>query len=213
MIHPPATEVNALFWLHIALRLTEKMYTQDSRVVVASLETGLGADFDGLMNLGLIQAIAGRNFNPYLGEEGMYRPFQKRTGELDEADMLEHYTPGLFPPDAQRVLENKLKSLVLANPNDDLNRIRFFPNGKMDPGNEPDLEKMSRDLQNFYADKKTILGRLGKAYDFPTLTITPLQARLDFVKMWDNKGGVTWNVVSILPLGVPKNYLSIVPQP
>ncbi len=213
MIHPPATEVNALFCLHVALRLTEKMYAQDSRVVVASLETGLGADFDGLMNLGLIQAIAGRNFNPHFGEEGVYRPFQKRNGELDEADVLEHYTPGLFPTDAQRVLENRLKSLVLANPNDDLNRIRFFPNGKMDPNKEPDIERMSKDLRTFYADEKTIAGRLGKAYDFPTLTITPLQARLDFVKMWDDKGGVNWKVVSILPSGVAKNYLSIVPQP
>ena len=213
MIKIPPGGINALFCLHVAMRLKEKAFPHDSRVVVASLETSLGADFDGLMNLGLISAIAGPNYVPHLGEEGLYRPFQKRNGEPAEAEMLERFTPGQFSPDEQRVLETKLKSLVLKNQNDTIDRIRFFPNGKMDPQKEPDIEKMAKELKNFYANEQTIAGRLNVPQDYFTLKIIPLQVRLDYVKIWDAKGKLDWKVVCISSPGLPKDYLTIVPPP
>ena len=66
-----------------------------------------------------------------------------------------------------------------------------------------------RNLKN----EQTIARRLNVPQDYFTLTIIPLQIRLDYVNMWDAQGKLDWKVVSVSQAGLPKDYLTIVPPP
>ncbi len=205
--------IEILFGYDVALRLTEKRsYQPDSRVILANVPTGLGVDFNTFAMIEDVQnfpAIA--QALPYVGRTDiMYRPFKKRPGEVDEYTILNHYAPGSITPDEQRVFERHLKSIVLADDTDDLDRIRLLPQGKIPTGRnppEPDLDAIAEGLQDFYADDEMIEERLGIPYNTRTMTITPLQIRLSRVRVWGIYDDENPTYVSFSSPGLPQDYL------
>ena len=199
----------------IAMRLTGTLgFRPDSRVVIASVPNGFGEDFSFILGAGLAQVVGNSGQMPdEIGRTDIvYKPYTNQGSEPDESLMIQPYAPAMIHAGEQTRLEKRLASLVLSDSNDDLNRIRFFPGGKLNFHSlkQVDFEVIASALHLFYADDATIIERLQR-YKTSRLCVEPLQVRLYKLRIWGENGNIDVDVKDLFAPGVHKNYLGEIP--
>ncbi len=197
-------DMSILLSHEVAFRITEKRFQPDSRVILANIHNGFGDDvmFFFANALGYAAPLGG---NPMTE----YRPYKKRTGEPESGQMLETYAPTMLQSSEKRNIERRLGALVLADPDDDINRIRIFPGGQLPKKmEEPDLDAIATQAKALYIDDTTIRARLEQQYETEHVVINLLQVILYRLEI--GKSGSNFKTRDFSSIKATKRYLETI---
>ena len=203
--------VTLLLHHQIALEFREKKsFRSLFRIVIANIPNALGFEISYLGVAGVLPSLGITLPTFDLRETIDYRPYKKRNGEPSSHGMVQVYTPCGIYTGEQAHLERRLRGVVLKGDDEDLDRVSFFPQGRlpMNNLNTSLIKRVMGQLESFYADNDAIEERIERSSITHSMEVKILQVRLTQIVGYEGDKPCDFVEADIFTKGNNKGYIT-----